>query len=87
MDIFFTEIYTYLVFRGDQSANGQMIVIVSSWNTLTKSATLLPKYTTLPSHFAPPPLGFESATVQSSYMRSRLLGELKLGGEHVPAQL
>jgi len=52
-----------------------------------QSATPLPRYTILPSHFAPPHLGFTSTILQSSYKRLRWLGGFQLDGEHVPVQL
>ena len=78
--------YIDLFFSRDLHASGQMIANISSWNTLTQSVTLLPNYTIMPSPFPLPSLGFKSATLQSSHMKLSLLEELKLDGEHVPAQ-
>ena len=66
-----TETYIYLTFRVVQSASGQMIASVLSWNILMQSTTPLPRYIILPSYFALHPLGFKNATVQNSHMRSK----------------
>jgi hypothetical protein len=53
------------LFRQGFPASGHMTASVLSWNSLTQSISLLPRYIILPSHFALPPLGFTSTMLQS----------------------
>jgi hypothetical protein len=64
-------LYSYFMFRQELPASGWMIAGVSSWNSLTQSMPLLPRYTILPSHFPLPHLGFTSITLESSQERLR----------------
>ena len=59
------------LFRQEHPASGQVIASISSWRTLTQSRTLLPRCTTLLSHFALPHPGSMSATLQSFLRGSR----------------
>jgi len=59
------------LFRQDFLTSGQVIASDLSWKILMQSATLLPKYMTLLSHYVPPHPGSMSATLQSSPQWSR----------------
>jgi len=72
------------LFRQGLHASGWMIACILSWSTLMQSATPLPKYIILPSHFLLPHLGFTSTILQSSHKRLRWLRGFQLDGEHVP---
>ena len=67
-NICFENLYLCL-FRQGFLASGQMMVIVSFWDTLIQSRTLLPRYTTLPSLFPRLHLSFTSTTLQSFHKR------------------
>jgi len=79
-------LYLYF-FRQDFPASGQLTASVFSWKTLIPYATLLLRYTILPSHSALPHHGFASTTLQNSYKRLWWLRDYLLNGEHVPVQL
>ena len=75
------------LFRQEFPADGQMIATISSWKILMQSATPLPRYTILLSHFLLPHLGFTSARVKSSQEWSRWSRDFHWSGEVVYAQL
>jgi hypothetical protein len=75
------------LFRQGCPASGQMMATDFYWNSLMQSATPLPKYTTLPSHFALPHLGYTTPTPQSSQEELRWSRGSQLDGGHVSAQL
>ena len=63
-----------------------MTASVSYWNTLKQSATLLLRYTILPSHFALSHLGFKSAIVWSSHKGLDWSRDSQRNGECVSIQ-
>ena len=86
LDIYLGNSHSSL-FRQEFPASGQMMAIVSSWNTLMQFVTLLPRSTILLFHFPLPHLNFTSTMLQSSHKRSRWSRGFQLNGECVPGQL
>jgi len=82
----YSDLYSCSLFRQVSHVCGQMTARESFWTTLMQSTTPLPTYTIQPSHFPLLHPGFTSATVQSSYWRSRWSGVPWQDGGCVPAQ-